>query len=805
MVLGMHRSGTSALTRVLGLLGADLPKNLLPPSGTNEIGYWESRELVAIHEEILSTGGSKWHDWRAFNPEWYQSPVAGTYKSRILDVLRKDFSNSPLFAIKDPRICRLWPLWHEVLADFGASPGVVIPFRNPLEVAYSLKQRNGFLPAKSCLLWLRHVLDAESASRGVPRAIVCFDALLTDWQGVASSVGSRLGVKWPRRGALAEVEIERHLNPRLRHHFFAPEQLAARADVVDWIKETHSSLLRLTVAPDHKASMARLDRIRDEFERGSRAFGAALADGEVELASRDTEIVNITASRDALAQHISDLRDDQQRLSEAAEHATTKLREELESALALHSAEREKTAEIADRLRDAEVAERNAAEEVRQLASEREALQRQVSDLSHEQQQEEANTAAAVARAKEALDGALAALSAERQRTAEQSDRLADLEEVRQLAKVSRDAIAAEVRQLAFEREALLQRHDETVAALETLRSEKLVAESARADLDRTLSRALQDQRALTTAVERISGELGRIQDCASARESGQAMKHEAEIHALRSQLLDSETAHANRAQQGSWTALLPMTLRHHSPARRLVRSGLFDVEWYRTQYSDVPQSKFGAANHYLRTGFCKGYKPNPLFDTRWYLQLYEDVRRSGMNPLLHYLDHGSREGRDPGPDFDTQFYLEANPDVRAASKNPLAHYLNHGRHEGRLPLRPRLHPGETAAVVKTTEPGIKPPPIPYAQYRGRELSRRKEQLASALRKLSARKDGYSDATLQMDTAVRRNQSDPHRGGGGGDRRRIVGGRIGPEHRGYRRRHPRAEFRRPGVFGSDPG
>jgi hypothetical protein len=143
IVLGMHRSGTSAVTRVLNLLGADLSKGLLHPSATNETGYWESRELVAIHDEILLSSGSKWDDWQAFNPEWYKSPVAASFKSRILEVLRKDFANSQLFAIKDPRICRLWQLWREVLSEFGATPGAVIPIRNPLEVAHSLKQRNG--------------------------------------------------------------------------------------------------------------------------------------------------------------------------------------------------------------------------------------------------------------------------------------------------------------------------------------------------------------------------------------------------------------------------------------------------------------------------------------------------------------------------------------------------------------------------------------------------------------------------------------------------------------------------------------
>src|SRR6516164_8769546 len=71
IVLGMHRSGTSAVTRVVSLLGADLPKNLLPPSLTNELGYWESSDLMTIHDELLSSGGSKWDDWRAFNQDWY--------------------------------------------------------------------------------------------------------------------------------------------------------------------------------------------------------------------------------------------------------------------------------------------------------------------------------------------------------------------------------------------------------------------------------------------------------------------------------------------------------------------------------------------------------------------------------------------------------------------------------------------------------------------------------------------------------------------------------------------------------------
>ena len=57
LVLGMHRSGTSPLTRVLNLLGAKLPNNVMPPApNNNEQGFWESRDLMVINDDILKRG-----------------------------------------------------------------------------------------------------------------------------------------------------------------------------------------------------------------------------------------------------------------------------------------------------------------------------------------------------------------------------------------------------------------------------------------------------------------------------------------------------------------------------------------------------------------------------------------------------------------------------------------------------------------------------------------------------------------------------------------------------------------------------
>ncbi len=77
LVLGMHRSGTSALTRVLNLLGAELGSRLMPAvSGNNENGFWENQDAVDIHEALLSDLGRNWHDIREMPAGWAASDAA---------------------------------------------------------------------------------------------------------------------------------------------------------------------------------------------------------------------------------------------------------------------------------------------------------------------------------------------------------------------------------------------------------------------------------------------------------------------------------------------------------------------------------------------------------------------------------------------------------------------------------------------------------------------------------------------------------------------------------------------------------
>jgi glycosyltransferase involved in cell wall biosynthesis len=304
LVVGMHRSGTSALTRLLSLLGADLPRELMPPAaGDNPTGYWESPRIAALHDELLASAGSSWDDVSPLPDSWFSSDAAAVYRDRLLELLERDFADSRLFVVKDPRIARLLPLWQSVLRQFSTEPRYVLIVRNPLEVAASLKVRNGFLPAKSYLLWLSHLLESERNTRRHPRAFVLFDQLLRDWHGTALRLERQLRLGWPRFSARAAVEVDEFLTDRLRHHEAGAEELAARSDAVTWVKRAYSAVL--DAASGGESPLAEtLDSVRVELARADAAFVPLLAQGQLQLERSEAELRTATEELDARRREI---------------------------------------------------------------------------------------------------------------------------------------------------------------------------------------------------------------------------------------------------------------------------------------------------------------------------------------------------------------------------------------------------------------------------------------------------------------------------------------------------------------------
>lgn len=217
LVLGMHRSGTSALTGVLQYLNVDLGSELLEGSQENEKGFFENLHLMLFNDKILNKTNSSWDDV-FFDYDIQQNLITKDDTAELKSILLREFSSSKLFAIKDPRICYLFPLYEQVLKELQIDIKVLLPYRNPVEVAQSLEKRNGFSIEKSIALWFNHFLEAELGSRTYPRYFLKFDTLLSETEQVIKQIDRFLDTNLYEKYINNKTEIDSFLEPSLKHN-----------------------------------------------------------------------------------------------------------------------------------------------------------------------------------------------------------------------------------------------------------------------------------------------------------------------------------------------------------------------------------------------------------------------------------------------------------------------------------------------------------------------------------------------------------------------------------------------------------
>lgn len=299
MVLGMHRSGTSALTRAINLLGAELPKDSIPADSNNANGYWEPTRLTLLNDQMLIEAGSRWDDWRPFDPDSLSTSRAEFYKAEIARIIGEEYGDDALIVLKEPRISRFVPLYGAILASMNFQVRYVLTVRNPLSVIASLKKRDGMTSAFGSLLWLRYVLDAERATRGTARAFLSYESLIADWYPSIARIGETLSIGWPRTPAEAKVQIDDFISAEHQHHLASVERLLADEVIPEWAKDTYLAVRSLEKDAHDQEALARLDQIKAGFDAGTRQFGAACI---LELNARQsafTENVSALENRNA--------------------------------------------------------------------------------------------------------------------------------------------------------------------------------------------------------------------------------------------------------------------------------------------------------------------------------------------------------------------------------------------------------------------------------------------------------------------------------------------------------------------------
>lgn len=202
----MHRSGTSALTKLLSSAGAALPKRLLGAREGNPAGHWEPAVLVAYHDKMLSELGSSWYDWKPLNFCELSDETISKIRSSIHKIILEDFEERDLIVLKEPRICRFAAFFMNILSDAGYKVTPIIAYRNPVEVISSLIRRKSAWPpslttADAALLWLSHIVNAEISTRGLPRAFISYDAVMANWRDALLKLEHHTGLTvCPERG-----------------------------------------------------------------------------------------------------------------------------------------------------------------------------------------------------------------------------------------------------------------------------------------------------------------------------------------------------------------------------------------------------------------------------------------------------------------------------------------------------------------------------------------------------------------------------------------------------------------------------
>jgi hypothetical protein len=271
-VLGMPRSGTSALTRVLSLSGATLPAGMLGADSGNPRGYWEPRKVLRLNNSILLRHGSGTYDpsLRLQEEDVLDADEKAAYIADIRAYLTT-LPAAPVVIIKDLQITALSEVWFEATRQAGFDIAVVIAVRHPQEVGASLAKLMRARPELSSALWLKYNLLAERHTRGIPRVFVEYTNLLHDWQRELQRISSTLGIDLSTRDEAAIGEFLKADLRRQRNSGPVPELCGA-----DWISATYDALH--AAARDELLDESALDRVFYVYRATERDFRTAFED-----------------------------------------------------------------------------------------------------------------------------------------------------------------------------------------------------------------------------------------------------------------------------------------------------------------------------------------------------------------------------------------------------------------------------------------------------------------------------------------------------------------------------------------------
>jgi len=221
IVLGVGRSGTSAITRGLDALGVALGDRLRPGAWLkNPTGFYEDTDLLRLNKRLKRILRVRGASVRLLEPEWWwQSEVRRLHDEAVATIVRR-FGAQPLWGFKYARTLRFLPFWQDVFAAAGVDAAYLMAIRNPLSVARSRARLDPWrgTQEKSDLEWLVNIVPYFRQVRDRPLVVVDFDLFMSDPAAQLRRIAGRLALPTaPETDAAITAYAGEFLDPALRH------------------------------------------------------------------------------------------------------------------------------------------------------------------------------------------------------------------------------------------------------------------------------------------------------------------------------------------------------------------------------------------------------------------------------------------------------------------------------------------------------------------------------------------------------------------------------------------------------------
>lgn len=338
LVLGCHRSGTSACTRLLNMMGASVgaPESMKAANKENPKGFWENDEVVDINKLLLQQAGARWDRLSTFTEEVaaqafaQAAPTLGKDLNRL--ILRFDVQRP--WVTKDPRLCLTLPFWLPYLEQ----PVAILMNRHPVEVAHSMNRRNPLITLETGVaLWEKYTLQMLRDTRDVPRVFIAHEAVMRNPVEATRTLLAQLealgvtGLRMPSSAEItafidAKLHRERRdpaedaalMNPGQLHLLAAMESGEALAwnEIPELTPEAQQALETYDAATDstperllaaNRWNMSRMLELRAENEtlqQRLRAKRQRLDENEVRMQERETLLHKREAELNALRESL---------------------------------------------------------------------------------------------------------------------------------------------------------------------------------------------------------------------------------------------------------------------------------------------------------------------------------------------------------------------------------------------------------------------------------------------------------------------------------------------------------------------